>query len=387
MAGRGTGKTRTGAETSAHWAHGFPGARSALVGPTYKDIRETMVEGESGLLAVIPRQYVASWVKTSLTLTLTNGSVFEGFPATEPERLRGPQHHFVWGDEVGAWTKEEALDLLLLGLRLGPRPRVVFTTTPRSRPLVRKIINRSTTRLTRGSTYDNLANLSPTFAAEVLATYAGSRYERQEIFGELIDDVEGALWTLLELDTLRVDEAPELLRCVIGVDPAGGGRDKTGIVAAGRGVNGDGYVLADRSGQLHPEEWAKRAIAAYREFKADRIVAEKNYGGEMVEHTIRSVDPHVPVRLVSATRGKVIRAEPIATLYRQGHVHHVGPHKELEDQMTQWTQDAGTSPDRMDALVWALTDVMENSSTAAWLHSIPSATQRSEPRLGAFGYR
>jgi phage terminase large subunit-like protein len=387
MAGRGTGKTRTGAETVAHWAHEYPGARIGLVGPTYADIRETMVEGESGLLAVIPRQYVKSWVKTDLTLTLTNGSILRGFPATEPERLRGPQHWFCWGDEVGSWTKEETLDLLLLGLRLGPRPRVVFTTTPRSRPLVRKIIGRPTTRLSTGSTYDNLINLAPTFAEEVLATYAGSRYERQEIFGELIDDVEGALWTLLELDTLRVDEAPELLRCVIGVDPAGGGRDKTGIVAAGRGVNGDGYVLADRSGQLHPEEWAKRAIAAYREFKADRIVAEKNYGGEMVEHTIRSVDPHVPVRLVSATRGKVIRAEPIATLYRQGHVHHVGPHRELEDQMTQWTQDAGTSPDRMDALVWALTDVMENSSTAAWLRSIPSATQRSEPRLGAFGYR
>lgn len=368
MAGRGFGKTRTGAETVAWWAYEHPGARIAVVGPTWGDVDETMIDGESGLIAVLPESCVAEWTKTKHRVRLANGSTFRGFSAGEYERLRGPQFWFAWADELGAWEHgQDALDLLLLALRLGPRPRLVCTTTPRLRPAVVSLVKSPTTHLTHGSTYDNLANLAPTFAAEILSRYSGSRYERQEIFGELLEDVEGALWTLQRIDALRVENHPELLRCVVGVDPAGGGRDETGIVVAARGPDGHGYVLSDRSGRFHPEEWARRAIGAYREHRADHIVAERNYGGEMVEHTIRAVDASIPVRLVTATRGKVVRAEPIATLYQQGRVHHVGVHRALEDQLVMWTPASGYSPDRMDALVWALTDIMEGSSASAYL--------------------
>jgi len=380
MAGRGTGKTRTGSEEVSDYAHNHPKARIALVGPTWRDVHDTMVGGESGLLSVVPPDCVRQWNSSRGELTFTNGAVCYSYSATQPDRLRGPQHEFAWGDEAAAWEKAETWDQLLLGLRLGPKPRVILTTTPRPRKLVRDIMKRPNTVVSRGSTYDNLSNLAPEFAETVLALYRGSRYERQEIFGELIEDVEGALWGLDQLDKLRVDKAPEdLIRCVVGVDPAGGGIDETGIVVTARGADGHGYVLADRSGQFHPDEWAKRAIQAYHEFSCDSIVVEKNYGGEMCEHTIATVDPSVPVRLVTATRGKVVRAEPIATQYSQERVHHVGTFKELEDQMVMWTQDSGESPDRMDALVWGLTEVLENSKSAVWLASLgPGA-----PALGS----
>jgi predicted phage terminase large subunit-like protein len=388
MAGRGFGKTRLGAEATSEFARTHPNSRIALVGPTWRDVRDTMITGESGLLSVLPGSAVRKWNATLGELTLTNGSKCSSYAATQYERLRGPQHHFAWGDEAAAWPYSETWDLLLLGLRLGDDPRVILTTTPKPRKLVRDILKRANTVYTRGSTYDNLDNLPPDYADRVLSLYTGSRYERQEIFGELIEDVEGALWSLDQLDRLRVNEAPkDMLRCVVGVDPAGGGADETGIVVAGRGTDGQGYVLADRSGQFHPEEWAKRAIAAYHEFKCDRIVVEKNFGGEMVEHTIASVDRSVPVRMVTASRGKIVRAEPIATLYKQERVHHVGAMPSLEDQMTQFTGESGDSPDRMDALVWALTDVMEGSSAAAFLSALKDQQAAPKAGLSAFGYR
>jgi len=388
MAGRGTGKTRTGAEEVSHYAHTHPGARIALVGPTWRDVHDTMVEGESGLLSVVPPDCIKQWNSTKGELHFVNGAMCFSFAATQPDRLRGPQFEYAWGDEAAAWENAETWDQLLLGLRLGPKPRVILTTTPKPRRLVRDIMKRPHTIVSRGSTYDNLGNLAPEFAETVLALYKGSRYERQEIFGELIEDVEGALWTLDQLDKLRVDKAPDdLIRCVVGVDPAGGGRDQTGIVVCARGADGHGYVLADRSGQYHPDEWAKRAVAAYHQFKCDSIVAEKNYGGEMVEHTIATVDPMAPVRLVTATRGKVVRAEPIATQYSQERVHHVGSFPQLEDQMTQYTGDPREdSPDRMDALVWGLTEVLEGSSALAYLAQIQKKSVASTNGLAALGY-
>ena len=378
MAGRGFGKTRLGAEATAHYLHEHPGSRVALVGPTWRDVRDTMVEGESGLLACLPESAVAKWNASLGELVLTNGSRCACYAATQPDRLRGPQHEFAWGDEVAAWEKPETWDQLLLGLRLGQRPHVVLTTTPRPRQLVRSIIAHPRTVSTRGSTYDNLGNLAPDFAALVLERYRGSRLERQEIHGELIEDVEGALWRQGLLDDLRVQSAPDdLIRVVVGVDPAGGGKDETGIIVAARGPDGHGYVLADLSGQFHPGEWAKRAIGAYHTYSADRIVAEKNYGGDMVSHTIAVVDAGVPVQLVTATRGKAIRAEPIATQYAQGSVHHVGEFPALEKQMTEWTEDSDDSPDRLDALVWALTDIMEASSAAVFFASLRAEREAS----------
>jgi len=389
MAGRGFGKTRLGAEAVSEYARTHAGARIALVGPTWRDVRDTMITGESGLLSVLPDKAIKKWNSSLGELTLSNGSRCSSYAATQYERLRGPQHHFAWGDEAAAWPYAETWDLLLLGLRLGTDPRVILTTTPKPRKLVRDIIKRSNTIVTRGSTYDNLDNLPPDYADRVLSLYTGSRYERQEIFGELIEDVEGALWSLDEIDKLRVTEAPkDMLRCVVGVDPAGGGADETGIVTVARGLDGHGYVLADDSGQFHPQEWARKAIAAYHRFKCDRIVVEKNFGGEMVEHTIASVDPTVPVRMVTASRGKIVRAEPIATLYRQERIHHVGPFPALEDQMIQFTGETGDSPDRMDALVWALSEVMEGSSASVWLSSLKDApTPVRTGGLAALGLR
>ncbi len=280
-------------------------------------------------------------------------------------------------DEPAAWTdarKGDVLDTawnnLMLGLRLGSDPRCVFTTTPKPNALIRTVLGRDSTAVTRGSTYDNLDNLAGSFREQVLAAYEGTRIGRQELLGELLEDVEGALWTIALIDDDRVKSHPDLSRIVVAVDPSGGSgpnNDEQGIVVAGLGVDAEVYVLADRSCRLSPHGWASRAIAAYREFDADRIVAEVNFGGEMVASTIGQVDPAVPVKVISASRGKVQRAEPVAAAYEKHRVHHVGPLAQLEDQMTTWTPQDGTSPDRLDALVWAVTELTGNFGADAWL--------------------
>ena len=378
QAGRGFGKTRSGAEAVSHYLHEHPGCRVALVGPTWRDVRDTMVEGESGLLAVMPPAAVSKWNASLGELVLANGARCFAYAATQPDRLRGPQHHFAWGDEVAAWERPETWDQLLLGLRLGKNPQVVLTTTPKPRKLVRDIIKHPRCVVTKGSTYDNLDNLPPEFAAAVLEAYRGSRLGRQEIEGELLEDVEGALWTLDGISRDRVAAAPELRHVVVAIDPAGGGSDEVGIVAAGRDADGHAYVLADRSGRFHPEQWARRAIGLYHELEADRIVVERNYGGDMVTSTLRAVDTRLQIVEVVASRGKRVRAEPIATAYEQGKVHHVGVFEQLEEQMCTWTPDSGDSPDRMDALVWALTDVMQKGQGAAFMEFWKATT----PALG-----
>lgn len=379
IAGRGAGKTRSAAEWVNEKARENPGCRIALVGRTPADVRDVMIEGESGILAVAPDGAKPVYQSTKRRLTWPNGSTAVAYSAEVPSQLRGPQHHYAWCDEPSSWTdapKGDAVDTawnnLVLGLRLGSSPRLVFTTTPKPNALIRTVLSRASTVTTRGSTYDNLSNLAPSFREQVLATYEGTRIGRQELLGELLEDVEGALWTIDRIDAGRVTSAPDMARVVVAVDPSGGSgpnNDEQGIVVAGLGIDGGLYVLADRSCKLSPHGWASRAIGAFREFAADRIIAERNFGGEMVESTILQVDKNVPVKVISASRGKVQRAEPIAALYEHtpARVHHVGAMPQLEDQLTTWTPRDGTSPDKLDAMVWALTELTDGLGADAWI--------------------
>lgn len=367
MAGRGFGKSRCGAEWVREMALKHPGCRIALVAETAADARRVMVEGESGILAISPPEFYPDYSPANRTLTWPNGSMAFTYNATQPDQLRGPQHHFAWCDELAKWQlMQDSWDQLQFGLRLGLHPQQVITTTPRPLNLLRKIINDPNTVVTYGSTRDNADNLAEPFLRAIEDKYGGTRFGRQEIEGELLEDIPGALWNRGNLDSNRRPEAPsDLQRIIVAVDPAISseeGSDETGIVCVGLARDEDGYnrgyVLADRSLRGSPDEWAKAAVALYREFEADRIVAEKNQGGEMVESVIRAVDRNVPVSLVHATRGKLIRAEPISALYEQNRIHHVGRFDELEDQMCIFTADYDRSndgsPDRMDALVWGL---------------------------------
>lgn len=375
LAGRGFGKTRTGAEFVRDNVCGStplsPGRCShiALVAETASDARDVMVEGPAGLLAVHPKDQRPIYEPSKRRVTWKNGATATLFNATEPDQLRGPQHDLAWADEVAKFAYAQATwDQLQFGLRLGVHPRQIVTTTPRPIPLIRKLMADENTFVTRGRTYDNAANLAAPFLRQIEDRYGGTRIGRQELEGEVLDDIPGALWNREILDTARVPESPEdLTRVIVAVDPAatsGEEADETGIVGVGTSVNADGsthgYVLADRSLRGTPEEWARKAVQLYRELSADRIVAEKNNGGEMVESVIKAVDRSVPVTLVSATRGKVVRAEPISALYEQGRIHHVGRFDKLEDQMCMFSQDmlrTEGSPDRVDALVWGFTEV------------------------------
>lgn len=347
-----------------------PGSRIAIVAPTIADARDTCVEGESGLQAIIPKICVDTWNRSLGEFILTNGTRYKLFGAEEPERLRGPQHHRAWCDELAAWRYPETWDQLTFGLRLGVNPQAVVTTTPRPTPMVRALVKRTGTVITRGSTFDNAANLSAAALAGFRDRYEGTRLGRQELHAELLLDTPGALWTLSMLDGNRVDTAPELQRIVVAVDPSGtkgdGAGDDIGIVVAGKGDDGRLYVLADLTCQLSPDGWARRAVSAYHKFSADRIVAERNFGGAMVEAVIRSADSNVPFKEVTASRGKIARAEPVAALYEQGKVSHCGCFADLEDQMCNMTAAGYVgkgSPDRADALVWALTELTEAAPT------------------------
>lgn len=375
LAGRGFGKTRTGVEWTIKTARDNPGCRIGLVARTAGDVRDTMVEGESGILACSPPGFRPEYEPSKRRITWPNGTLATTFSAEEPDALRGPQHMHAWADELASWKyPQETWDNLQFGLRLGVRPRVVVTTTPRSIALVRELLSDSSTHTTRGSTFDNAANLAPTQLAKYRKKYEGTRLGRQELHGEVLDDVPGALWTRKILEDHRLRAAPELVRVVVGVDPAvTSGEDScdTGIVAAGKGVDGHFYVLADRTCHLSPDGWARRALIALDEFEGDRIVPEVNNGGDLVTHTIRTVRKNAPIRAVHASRGKRVRAEPIAALYEQGKVHHVGAFAELEDQMCTFLPEGNEeSPDRVDALVWAITDLMGGTGNLEHLRTM-----------------
>jgi phage terminase large subunit-like protein len=369
MAGRGWGKTRVGAE----WVRGEVAAgrasRVALVAPTAADARDVMVEGESGLLAVHPRNDDQPVYEPSKRrVSWPNGAIATLYSADEPERLRGPQHDLAWADELAAWRYlQDAWDMLMFGLRLGKRPRVLITTTPKPRALLKELIADPTCVVTYGRTEENRANLASTFLQSIVSRYHGTRLGRQELGGELLEDVEGALWMRRMIEDGRVTAHPLLERVVVAIDPAvtsGENADETGIVVVGIATpNGSkephGYVLEDLSGRFTPYEWAQKAITAYRRQRADRVVAEVNNGGDMVEAQLRMVDRNVSYKAVHASRGKRVRAEPVAALYEQGRVHHVGGFAALEDQMCSFVpDDTETSPDRVDALVWALTELI-----------------------------
>jgi len=370
LAGRGFGKTRTGAELVRARVGAGRARRVALVAPTAADVRDVMVEGESGILAISPENERPVYEPSKRRLTWDNGAVATLFSADEPERLRGPQHDFAWCDELAAWRHPEAWDMLMFGLRLGDDPRVVVTTTPRPTKLMRALLADPTVVVTRGKTAENRDNLAPTFLDQIVRRYQGTRLGRQELDAELLEDVPGPLWSRGMIEAARIAAEPDLDRVVIAIDPAatsGGQSDETGIVIVGKATGHDGivhgYVLGDLSGRYTPPEWAKVALTTSRTHGADRIVAEVNNGGEMVEATLRVVDPNVAFTAVRASRGKVARAEPIAALYEQGRVHHVGAFPQLEDQMCGFTSGfdrtaAGYSPDRIDALVWGLSELM-----------------------------
>ena len=360
LAGRGFGKTRTGAETVRARIRHDPFVN--LIGATADDARDIMIEGESGIMAICPKDERPLYRKSDRKLLWPNGAQSLIFTADEPERLRGKQHGFLWADELAAWRYAEAWDQAMFGLRLGRNPQAVVTTTPRPTELVKSLAKSPTTIVTRGSTYDNSAHLAPTFLTKIVEKYEGTRLGRQELNAEILDDNPGALWKRANIDAHRISPAglPDLAMVVVGVDPGGSseeGADLTGIVAVGRDNQTPPhfYALSDATLLGTPAEWGTAAAAEYRSNQANKIVAEKNYGGEMVGHVIQTAEAGIPFDLVSATRGKAIRAEPVASLYEQGRFHHVGSLPKLEDELCEWVPGLARqkSPNRMDALVWA----------------------------------
>jgi phage terminase large subunit-like protein len=372
LGGRGAGKTRCGAEWVRALALGIPPfarrahRRIALVGESWQDAREVMVEGESGILSISPRAERPEWIASRKRLEWPNGAIGQVFSAEEPDTLRGPQFEAAWCDELAKWRQAElAFDTLQFGLRLGPRPRQLITTTPRPLPVIKRLLTDPRTRVTRAPTSANAAHLAPAFLDAVVGRYAGTRMGRQELDGELIEDRPDALWSRARIEACRVVAAPALPRIVVAIDPPGTskpGADACGIVAVGRAENELYFVLEDASATgLSPAAWAHRAVALYRRLHADTLVAEVNMGGEMVRAVLREVDGTVPLKEVHATRGKYLRAEPVAALYEQGKVKHVGAFPLLEDEMCDFGLgglSSGRSPDRLDALVWAITAMM-----------------------------
>lgn len=384
MGGRGAGKTRAGAEWVRAQVEGAGpkdagrARRVALVGETIDQAREVMVMGDSGILACSPPDRRPAWEATRKRLVWPNGAVAQVFSAHEPESLRGPQFDAAWADELAKWKRaEEAWDMLQFALRLGEVPRQVVTTTPRSVPVLRAILNNPSTVLTNAPTEANRAYLAASFLEEVRARYGGTRLGRQELDGEFLEDVEGALWSHRGIDACRVTGAPKLDRVVVAVDPAvshGRSSDACGIVVAGAVTEGPpqdwrAYVLEDATvSAARPADWAKAALAAMERHGAERLVAEVNQGGDLVESVLRQIDPMVPYRALRAGRGKAARAEPVAALYEQGRVRHLPGLAALEDEMCRMTVRGfagGGSPDRTDALVWALTELMIRPA-AAW---------------------
>jgi len=362
LAGRGFGKTEMGAQWVRQRVLG--GAMAvALVAETQKDLEEVMIPR---LLKVTPEGEQPEVRYKPVRLRWPSGAIAFGYNGTEPDQLRGPEFDTAWVDELAKYFKaRETWDMLQFTMRR-PDPKVLVTTTPRPLPIIREILNDPTTRTTRGATMANADNLDPKFLKRVLDKYDGTRLGRQELNGEVIDDVPGALWTRDMLDRTRVKELPELVRVVVAIDPSGTAGDEDdgdaiGIVVAGRGVDGRGYVIEDATCKLSPDGWARRAVTAYHANSADRIVAERNFGGAMVQAVIKQADRSVPYKEVTASRGKSVRAEPISALYEQGRVSHVGGFAELEDEMVLFTAGGymgERSPNRTDALVWALTEVM-----------------------------
>ena len=378
LAGRGWGKTRTGAQDIAGYAMSNPESRCGVVAPTQGDLRRVCFEGSSGLMSCIPKECLwsgegSAYNRTAMEIKLWNGSIIQGYAAIEPDRLRGSQFHRVWADELAAWRYPDAYDQMMFGLRLGEKPQVIITTTPRPTDIITGFVKREgdDVHITRGNTFENDKNLAESALKQLQERYSGTRLGRQELYAEILDDIQGALWSYRGIEKTRIkrDDLPDLQRIVVAIDPAVTNTeesDETGIIVAGVSHNNRYYVIDDVSGRMSPDGWGRLAIDMFYKYQADRIVAEVNNGGDLVERLLRNIDDTVPYTPVRASRGKLVRAEPIAALYEQEKVCHVGLFRELEDQLCSYSATSAKSPDRLDALVWALTELSQSSGTAMW---------------------
>ena len=378
LAGRGAGKTRAGAEAVRLWSQSFSFVN--LIGPTADDVRDVMVLGDSGVLNCCRKDERPRYLASAARLEWPNGAMSLLFSAEEPDRLRGHQHMKLWCDELAAWRRPETFDQAMFGLRLGAKPQMVVTTTPRPTKIIKQLAADNDTIVTRGSTFDNRSHLARAFLDRIARRYDGRLIGRQELMAEIVEETPGALWTraLIERQLIAPQDAPrEFAEVVVAVDPparSGSKADECGLVVAAKAADGRLFVLADLTSQGDsPAAWAARAGAAYRGFSANRVVAEINNGGDMVAEVLRQAEPGLPVRTVTATRGKYLRAEPVAAAYERGLVFHAGTFAKLEDQLCALTPDydrhAGGSPDRADALVWAIADLIgpEKPSTTGMI--------------------
>jgi phage terminase large subunit-like protein len=363
LAGRGFGKTRTVSETVRQWIKdGFNYVN--LIGATADDVRTVSIEGPAGVLACCPSSERPEYLKRSNELRWKNGATSLLFSAEEPDRLRGKQHMKLAADEIAAWREPDAWDQALLGLRLGRKPQAVIATTPRPTKIIRELVANPRTRMTSGSTYDNRANLSEAFVSQIIHKYEGTRLGRPEFNADILDDVIGALWNRNLIEQTRRLVSPPMTRIVVSIDPSvsnGEGANECGLIVSGLGTDNHGYVLADESGVMSSIEWSRRAVQLYKTWSANRIVAEANQGGALIENTIRAVDANVAFKAVHASRGKITRAEPIAALFEQGRAHLVGAFPMLEDQLCTYSAGSSDSPDRLDAMVWALSELALNA--------------------------
>jgi len=377
LAGRGWGKTRTGAQDIVLYALRNPNSQCAVVAPTHGDLRRVCFGGPSGLLSIIPKECYAKsrdykgYSSSTSEIRLFNGSKISGFAAQEPDRLRGPQFHRAWCDELAAWRYPETFDQLMFGLRLGNNPQCVITTTPKPTKLIKELVERDDVHVTKGNTFENEENLAESALAMLKERYEGTTMGRQELYAEIVDNLEGALWRSDMIDETRLsaNEERELTNIIVAIDPAvtaNENSDETGIIVVGKDANNEYYVLEDISGKYSADKWGRMAVRAYYEWEADRVVAEVNNGGDLVERLLRNIDTDIPYRSVHATRGKLVRAEPIAALYEQKRVHHVGSFPELESQMCTYTGDIKTSPDRLDAMVWGLSELSKSKGQVNW---------------------
>ena len=360
LAGRGWGKTRVGAEQIRQWQEQGHN-RFALVGQTPAEVRDVMIEGESGILAISPPWNMPKYEPSKRKLTWPNGAHAMVYSAENPDLLRGPQHEKAWVDELAKFRYlKESWDNLILGLRLGSAPQILVTTTPRPNKIIKELIRNKNTHVTRGNTYENRENLAQVFLDVVLSKYENTRLGRQELYAEILEDNPGAMWQRDIIEKSRVTQMPQLKRIVVAIDPATTSNedsDETGIIVAGVDTTNHGYILEDVSMRATPEQWARAAISVYNKWHADRIVGEANNGGDMIETIIKSIDRNVAYRKVWASRGKTTRAEPVSALYEQNRVHHIGYFATLEDELCEW-EPGQPSPNHLDACVWAITELM-----------------------------
>lgn len=360
LAGRGWGKTRVGAEQIRAWQEQGV-KRFALIGQTPGEVRDVMVEGESGIIATSPKWNMPKYEPSKRRLTWPNGAVATVYSGENPEVLRGPQHEKAWIDELAKFRYQQDMwDNLILGMRLGNAPQMIVTTTPRPTKLMKSLIKHPTTHVTRGTTYENRENLAQVFLDVILDKYEGTRLGRQELSAEMLDDNPGALWSRDWIENNRTTTLPTLTRVIVAVDPAATSSakaDETGIIVAGIDSDRHGYVLEDMTIKATPEQWARVAIDAFNKWNADKIVGEANNGGDMIETIIKNINPDIPYKKVWASRGKATRAEPVSALYERNKIHHIGYFPDLEDELCEW-EPGLSSPNRLDACVWAFTELI-----------------------------